>query len=42
MNAFSNLVRVGKLTHKASVIKTQAGWPGRKLQVMGSDPAKAV
>ena len=48
MSQFSNLVRTGKLNHGVRVIKTrkgaiaEAGWPGRKLQVKGNDPAKAV
>ena len=48
MSQFSNLVRVGKATHRACVIKTrsgaiaEAGPTGRKLQVKGSDPLKAV
>ena len=48
MSQFSNLVRTGKLNHGVRVIKTRtgaiakAGWPGRKLQVRGKNPAKAV
>ena len=48
MSQFSNLVRTGKLNHGVRVIKTrkgaiaEAGTAGRKLQVKGSDPLKAV
>ena len=48
MSHFSNLVRTGKLNHGVRVIKTrkgaiaEAGPAGRKLQVKGDDPAKAV
>ena len=45
---FSKLVNIGKATHSIRVIKTrkgaiaEAGPAGRKLQVKGSDPRKAV